>query len=560
MKQIFLYLVIVAFGSMLLPHGSKAQVACSDPTATDCDQSSFDGSGPTGLSEIDYDPDAGMMYGTSITELDYNTALYYDPYVRGTVFDDASDITLDHGENYGTFFDPEVDTYFDAEVDTQTPAQDGEVYDLVSDHYLSPAFVDGYGTGGPGVIAGCDPSYSPDPFYLEADFDNPDDFTDEYPFYGQFGYSNPGCSTDYYDPLGYGSLDGSLDFGYGPDFFGYQYPPSDNPTYGPAMVSLGSTEAYNATITIRVLQDGSPVSSPKTVTVGQQINLTPKVTPASTVIQSPAWFIADHAVANYTASQSSATATSLVNPGSDPNNPAITYYWADGGPNREVNYSFTDGGSGKYFKGKAIFNVASPNLSLRTQEFTVLVDQQYFKPGWFLHFGTNASLIQSGIGYYADVTMPSGVTGNFEWVQVIRVNQRVRHFTTDIKECWNQAGLDGFYPYPTVTADMSGDSEMIAADSPGQPAYSGADYVSANDQFDTFLMFMPSAPNSIWVPLGRIQWYWAGTAAVNGSSWNYVPWSSPHGSAVSTNFNYFPQWSHVVSATDNNWSTKNCTF
>jgi hypothetical protein len=560
MKYALVYLALVAIGVLLLPHATTAQATCSDPD--NCDQELFDGA--TGLSEVDYDPDASMIYGTSTTELDYNTGLYYDPYVRGTLFDDATNTTLDSGDAYGS-----GDT-FDAEVDTKTPAQDGEVYDLASDHYLASA-IGGNGGGGLGVIAGCDPSYTPDPFYLEADFYDPSEFDASYPFYGNFQYSNPGCSTDYYDPFGYGSLDGSLDYGFGSDFFGYQYLPGNTPTYGPALISLGSTETYNAAIAAHILRDTNTDITDQTtnVVVGEDVNLTGQVQPADTPAYNFSWFItpysqpyppaADqppHWIADWKADTSTSTIVYVAKTPTAANPSSLTsqnveFHWVDGGDNREVDFSFLYKAKG--FTGSTIFNVKRPLASLTAKYGDVAVHPE--GDDWLLELG-NPLAGSNGITFAGAVD--PAFSGNTEWVQIVLDTKGTRLLNDGTTmESFESSGLDPTRDPNTglPIAYYYDIAHMNPNDSPGQQlemVTRGYLSYTNSDSFDMFLMFKPNTPKAIWVPLCHLAWSWSGAAvrtSPSATTWSLVPNSGKHGDTVTgSDIAIYPSWTQTAEA------------
>lgn len=61
-------------------------------------------------------------------------------------------------------------------------------------------------------------------------------------------------------------------------------------------------------------------------------------------------------------------------------------------------------------------------------------------------------------------------------------------------------------------------------------------YLQRHDQFQTWFVYKPRLPSAVWVPLGYVQWNWAGTAMLSGTTWNLSGASaSPNPSAVIPN-------------------------
>src|SRR5205807_10401581 len=67
--------------------------------------------------------------------------------------------------------------------------------------------------------------------------------------------------------------------------------------------------------------------------------------------------------------------------------------------------------------------------------------------------------------------------------------------------------------------------ELLAPDSdtPGQGVFSTLQSLSINDNFQTYLMYRPSTPGSIWVTLNVLNWSWSGSATMPGGGWVVGP-------------------------------------
>jgi hypothetical protein len=144
----------------------------------------------------------------------------------------------------------------------------------------------------------------------------------------------------------------------------------------------------------------------------------------------------------------------------------------------------------------------------------------------------------AGIYYNWSATFPSGFDGE------IGVTQLANNATT-----WtdgpdptssplagiNTAGsyeLDTCLQYSdpvsgTGSASWNLDTTTIAYDAPAVPLISN-DYstVTTDQSFDTYYLYKPNLPNSIWVTLNRVEWNWDGTAG-NEPPWELTSYDPP---------------------------------
>ena len=78
-----------------------------------------------GYTSIDADDAAGMVWGYHRTEVDYNTEVYYTPYVCGSLYKDGVEVVRGCGGGFAS-----------ATRNTQTPYSSGSTYSALSDHYV----------------------------------------------------------------------------------------------------------------------------------------------------------------------------------------------------------------------------------------------------------------------------------------------------------------------------------------------------------------------------------------------------------------------------------------
>jgi hypothetical protein len=64
-----------------------------------------------------------------------------------------------------------------------------------------------------------------------------------------------------------------------------------------------------------------------------------------------------------------------------------------------------------------------------------------------------------------------------------------------------------------------GEVTIHGADAPGSPLYQLFDTLSRSDDFKTYFLYLPdSLLGSVWVPVGRYDWSWSGTAKRDNSN------------------------------------------
>ena len=286
-----------------------------------------------------------------------------------------------------------------------------------------------------------------------------------------------------------------------------------------------SVSATYKVIGVVIKQGGADVTGAmQDVPVGQKVSLVAEVQPAGTAATNPQWTVSGTRVANYVItcagpldtdgtmecqSPTSAAATPLTSLTAA----AVDFYWVDGGANRQVASSVDVGGT--TVTGFTTFNVKRPTAQVTTRTGAVAVS-----PTWggtmTLHNGTPTV---PGTSFTRSVTMPTGLIGSFQWVQVVNSLRRRQ----DNSGAWERnagAGLDKTYPYSFTVA---------ANDSPGSATLTSS-YLkhTANDSYQMYLMFKPNAGTTptIWVPLRVVNWSWAGEATRSGTTWSLTSGSN----------------------------------
>jgi hypothetical protein len=245
----------------------------------------------------------------------------------------------------------------------------------------------------------------------------------------------------------------------------------------------------------------------RNVIVGQKISLTAEVQPASATVTNRKWTIPGARIADYVVaytnptSATSATVTALA---ANPSGSAVDFFWVDGGDSRQVEISLKVNGAP--FTAVATFNVKRPTAEVTISTGSVQFTNFGFGPGIFL-----GAPSQAGISFSANVSIPSGFTGQTQWVQIWHKFRRVRSTTSGRWSRSSGVGLDSTYPY------SSGNS---ANDSPGL-GFATLNAVIIDESYEMYLMFQPTGLSvpTIWVPLKVVDWSWAGDSSFNGSAW-----------------------------------------
>ncbi|CAN5691336.1 hypothetical protein BH20ACI4_BH20ACI4_23100 [soil metagenome] len=280
---------------------------------------------------------------------------------------------------------------------------------------------------------------------------------------------------------------------------------------------------------LEILRNGQVISNPNSpvqnVIVGEKIDLTTRVVGGTGTQSNRQWTTPGTRIANYEVtytnpqSQTNAFVTELTN--ENLTQSSIQFYWVDGGNPRNVQYSVRV--NNKSYSAIAKFNVKKPTATITTTTGSVGLGIIQVSPVpndtiFALHFGKPFVTNQAGIRFNGSVALPSGVTGETIWVQVVNSSRRTRRPNGGREEILQGSGLDTEFPYGEPnTADE--------ADSPYEPLEMPCNYVavSANDSFSTYLLFKPQVTNgtSIYIPLKKVDWSWSGTGTrgLSCSSW-----------------------------------------
>ncbi len=148
-----------------------------------------------------------------------------------------------------------------------------------------------------------------------------------------------------------------------------------------------------------------------------------------------------------------------------------------------------------------------------------------------------------GIQFTDTPDQNSGFEGKFNWIQIYAPDDVFWNTTGVLLGTESGAGLD------SLNKSTGGVFYGINPpdDSPLIQPKPGSNYgkIAVNDGATMWLMYLPSATGSIWVPVADVAWSWAGTETLANGAWTLAggAWvQNPTGSAT----NAFPAWGGYV--------------
>lgn len=178
------------------------------------------------------------------------------------------------------------------------------------------------------------------------------------------------------------------------------------------------------------------------------------------------------------------------------------------------------------------------------KSYTGTAAPKYLRFGEALYVNNTVVLDSLGIYYTFNATPPSGIDGEYGITQLLNgAGQRIPTtgwiFTTSL-----EFQLDNCTPLAKVPSD----SMLTWGDPPQIPLSFSDTLAGMAGVFDTYLMYKPEGPSSIWVPIGILEWAVGAVARTT-----YVPedyfeitqsaWTvNPSGTSTST----FPTWSNTM--------------
>lgn len=294
--------------------------------------------------------------------------------------------------------------------------------------------------------------------------------------------------------------------------------------------------------------NGNDITGQQTPTcVGLQISLSGSTFPAGIPIASQTWSLSGSTIGSYTQTNNTATSTDVIL-----TNPAISFYWYDGGdPNDQnpntstantVTYSPVVGGN--TLNAVTTYNVYKPTATINSNMGTVNFTTGGCNgtPGFFLSglFDALDGLNDLGITFtcnnYQQPTQYQG--GSIQWAQVMFY---FNYEKEDTHNNWSQESN----PYEACDAcpypPLPGGNPLLTSDTPGIPfdGTSVSYYMTVEPEM---LFEYEPAGSTFWVPLRGVEWYANGECVLQGGAWTMSIGSNTSNQEVDAGQYVLPEW------------------
>ncbi len=358
---------------------------------------------------------------------------------------------------------------------------------------------------------------------------------------------------------------------------------------GPASGIVSRASMKMTIVTVEIMRDGRIITDTTTdVNVGEKISLEGLIRPLGIPITQRAWTIPGHddfpfprVVEGYSVSVSNGKVIPLaINKVFEP---AVSFYWVDGGTGLEVEYVASFGGTS--FRGKAKFNVKRP-----TSSFTSMLtdanpavdvrDNETFT-GEILVFG-ELVVSRPAITWTPEVATEDNASGKLAIFQLINLNVQADgngSFSLSSMGYVLDSSLRDVFgvqifvvPYADAETLISSNETIIHKHVTGEKlsdtpftdfdAYevdilnhvsitnAALTSLSRSDQFETYLMYKSDTADSIWVPLKKMTWHWSGSATKGDDTWSLVEGSGDYSSTppAGNDTIEMPEWDNHLQA------------
>ncbi|MEJ7860861.1 MAG: IPT/TIG domain-containing protein [Pyrinomonadaceae bacterium] len=302
-------------------------------------------------------------------------------------------------------------------------------------------------------------------------------------------------------------------------------------------------------------QDGT--NSPKPITdmttttiVGERIKLSSQIVPSGLVPSEQFWIIPPKAVEDFFVSPDQQTGKVIE---VSDRSPQVSFAWVDGGgatvndyTTKQVDFAWRDNDYG--ILGKTTFRVTRPVTHVETATSKTTLETISSSEKRLVYADGSIDGIQ--FNSTASLERPAGYGGYTRWVQIVNRSKREVLFNSLVLFAEQQDGLDGCYPYAPLGVSSTEDSPFIKFNF---PVFNPNDTftVNADDAFTMWLMFQPSSPESIAVPLKKVDWVWNAQANYASRRWTFSGTSNPPTpNPVFVDTTDFPIWTKLVPDTE----------
>jgi hypothetical protein len=244
-----------------------------------------------------------------------------------------------------------------------------------------------------------------------------------------------------------------------------------------------------------------------------------------------------------------------------------TNWWVSGGLNPPSNYTaflscmlmFTNGNSQEY-QTQGQFSMVRPQANIIATTGLLSFDTNFFSFDQNgvptnvlgLHYGIVTPVGTPGITFSNVYTMPSGVSGTFQWVQVI--DYAVLRYQTNIANGgWFTLSVsnvsDFTVPYPNVLAtDRTEDSPGASIGNDINGPFCNSKHLMDSRAFEMYLEFQP--PNGNWVPLRKVLWNYSGEAVLVDTNCAVTSWVgtnfSNNANPTDISADTYPRWTNSI--------------
>ena len=273
--------------------------------------------------------------------------------------------------------------------------------------------------------------------------------------------------------------------------------------------------------------------------VGEPVNLSLKMTPAATDVQTYSWGVTGTTVKNY--DHATGTKTDLA--GADMKNTSISFFWTTAGTWRA---SIAVNSQNVTKTANVDFIVAAPTAVTLTAKGTSATPPVSIRDKRLV-FGDPSG--EAGIYVSGKCTPPT--KGQAALIQLISSKDAVEwNYAFDTSKDTGGFVLDNttnapFYNAP-VPAQMTADFD----DTPGTVVVNLTHTAAAairTDEYKTYYMYKSDTAGSIWVPIAMVEWNWNGKVTQAAGVWTFIS-RSPVTASKKWNgkpTTEFPEWTET---------------
>jgi hypothetical protein len=319
---------------------------------------------------------------------------------------------------------------------------------------------------------------------------------------------------------------------------------------------------------------GKVVSGAPTTVVGKKMKLLARSCPAGGSLTNLGWEIDQETVKSYTVSEMKAVRVDLGR--ADLRSTEVSFYWISPGTKTVTVSASVNGGPSA--SATVAFDVLAPTgVSLTSNTHSVLLEKILDPPTPYLYEGTNDRPMPKGVEWTLKATTPGGVGGYYGMFVLINIANLLqapdRLVRANSKGRYVCAGEVPFSAvgYPRTRMAIAGMSTTMGGEIlRGQNLTADYDAVTVIEHLRLFFMFNPAAfmsdprddlpaekeppdgtpvqyrktqagkpaaqqsDDTIWVALGRLDWWWSAGATRSGTPGTNV-WTGPIGPKSDTN-------------------------